>query len=237
MSYFTDINRSRTGYFSNINLIPSSTSQSNALSIELDGFPDYQSTSSIILSGGATPKEVIMKQFFYKSKNNDDISCGFSDWRKQLSPTYVSVPIEYIVDTVHKRYSSIEHCYQAQRFMATNPEYSKRFEIGGDFDVGESHEKGLLAKKSGSKTQVRKCKVVEDPEWTTKKVEIMRDIILIKLQSDTQLQIILEATKPYMLVHYERGKKAFWGATVKKGVLVGENNLGKLWMDIRDTNA
>jgi len=79
------------------------------------------------------------------------------------------------------------------------------------------------AKKLG-----RRCPMRED--WDDKKLEVVKSIVLRKFQQDKKLAGLLKSTGNAYLEETNVWNDKFWG--VCNGV--GENNLGKILMEVRD---
>ena len=98
------------------------------------------------------------KIFYSKSKDNDDINCGYKDWRKRLSNFWES-EIEYY----GKKYKSTENLYQSMKFNKFK-KYQQKFELNRQFGEVKS------AKKNGGKTACKNNNVTIDDNWDMKKV-------------------------------------------------------------------
>lgn len=80
------------------------------------------------------------------------------------------------------------------------------------------------AKQKGKQLKVRE-------DWTEVKLGIMRELLQLKFQ-DKELQGSLVATFPHELVEGNVWYDFYWGICNEKG----ENQLGKLLMEVRDSN-
>lgn len=108
-------------------------------------------------------------------------------------------------------YPSTEHAYQAMKCKRMED----RIYIGTLKRPGE-------AKKAGMEVELRE-------DWSDVRLEIMEDITRLKFR-DPELKAMLLATGDEELVEGNTWNDTFWG--VCKGV--GENNLGKIIMKIRE---
>ena len=71
------------------------------------------------------------------------------------------------------------------------------------------------------------------PDWQDVKVGFMEDVLRLKIEQHSALDIILDLTFDLEIVE-KSSKDDFWGAKPDgNGNLVGENVLGLLWMLIR----
>lgn len=125
---------------------------------------------------------------------------------KFLSNFY-TVDIEY----EGKLYKSSEHAYQAAK---TFNDYERDL-FCSNITAGE-------AKKLGRKISIR-------PDWDDVKTLVMYDILKIKF-SNPKLKNMLLMTNGFYLEEGNYWNDIFWG--VCNGI--GENNLGKILMKIRD---
>jgi len=121
-------------------------------------------------------------------------------------------------------YPSVEHAYQAAKW----PQHGRHLYQGNrtasrvaflDITAGEAKYLGKLAPK----LDVRK--------WNKNKVELMRSLVFQKFEKNDKLRNMLLATDGYILDERNSWKDTFWG-TNEQGE--GENNLGKILMNVRD---
>lgn len=110
-----------------------------------------------------------------------------------------------------KRFRTVEHAYQAMKF--SDP--SAREVVRNAKTPGE-------AKKLGKSAQL-------PPDWETKKVGIMRELVTKKFDNPFLRELLL-ATADAELVEGNWWGDRFWG--VCKGS--GQNWLGKILMEVRD---
>jgi predicted NAD-dependent protein-ADP-ribosyltransferase YbiA (DUF1768 family) len=67
---------------------------------------------------------------------------------------------------------------------------------------------------------------------------LMKDILLLKLDTHPGLKVLLKETEDATIIEdvtkRPHGSGMFWGAALQSdGTWLGENHLGKMWMDIR----
>ena len=109
-----------------------------------------------------------------------------------------------------------EHAYQASHFFETAPELVEQI-----FQANSAHEAYKLAKANTDRA----------PEnWDEKKVAIMEDIIRHKLEQNPYILHKLRQTGGLLIVE-DSPKDDFWGWGPEKD---GRNELGKIWMKLRD---
>lgn len=120
------------------------------------------------------------------------------------------------VDWRGLRWPTSEHAYQASHFFETAPELAEQI-----YSARSAHEAYKLAKANGDKA----------PEnWEEIKVGIMEDICRCKLQQNPYVREKLLLTLDYEIVE-DSPKDSFWGWGADRQ---GRNELGKIWMRLRD---
>ena len=67
-------------------------------------------------------------------------------------------------------------------------------------------------------------------DWDNIKVSIMEELLRAKIEQNPYVKKKLLETKDYTIVE-DSPKDSFWGWGKDRG---GQNNLGKLWMKLRD---
>lgn len=113
-------------------------------------------------------------------------------------------------------YASLEEAFQAASFM------------GSDDELVE------LVKKSHSAHETQKIAYAnidkQRKDWNTKCLEIMEELLRLKIEQNPYVLKKLLETKDYYIVE-DSPKDSFWGWGEDRN---GENNLGKLWMKLRE---
>jgi ribA/ribD-fused uncharacterized protein len=114
-------------------------------------------------------------------------------------------------------YPSVEHAYQASKTL-------KQW----DREPIRTNPDPVSAKKMGRQLQIR-------PDWEEVKLDIMRELLSLKFNYPHLSQRLLQ-TNPKYLKEGNTWHDNFWGScTCLKCNDVGENHLGKLLMDIRNS--
>lgn len=113
-------------------------------------------------------------------------------------------------------YCTVEHAYQAYRFLETAPELAK--EITESYSA---HEAQKIA--YANKDKQRK-------DWDEIKVDVMEKLLRLKLEQNPYVKRKLLQTKNYLICE-DSPKDSFWGIGPNRD---GRNELGKLWMKLRD---
>lgn len=111
-------------------------------------------------------------------------------------------------------YPSVEHAYQAAKFV----EPARRTAIRNALTPGE-------AKK------LARMWVTTTPDWDTKRVVVMDDLLRQKFKH-ANLRKLLLATGTQELQEGNTWNDRYWGVDLRTGT--GENTLGKLLMKIRE---
>ncbi len=88
----------------------------------------------------------------------------------------------------------------------------------------------MIAKKNKDKMIIEPCSELD--------LENMKMCLKIKLNQNIDLKAKLLATGDELIVEdctkRQHGSGLFWGAALKDGEWIGQNNLGRLWMEIRE---
>jgi|LGOV01.1.fsa_nt_gb ribA/ribD-fused uncharacterized protein len=113
-------------------------------------------------------------------------------------------------------YSTLEHAYQALKFIKTSEEVYNKI-----VNCYSSHEAQKIAFANKDKV---------DPEWEDVKLDIMKKLVMLKAEQNPYVVRKLLQTKDYMIVE-DSPKDGFWGIGQDRK---GQNNLGKIWMKVRE---
>jgi ribA/ribD-fused uncharacterized protein len=125
-----------------------------------------------------------------------------------------------------EEYSCSEIAYQASKFKKEDREF---------FKTCSAKDSIKYVEENIEKLQYR------EEEWIIKKVEVMRSLLVQKFDKDLNIELFekLQSTKGKYLEETNYWGDKFWGVhkTNAKEEGEGENNLGKLLMEIRDSNV
>ncbi len=113
-------------------------------------------------------------------------------------------------------FSSVEEAYQAASFM------------GSDEELVEKIKKSHSADEAQRISYANRDKRRED--WDDVKVSIMEELLRLKIEQNPYVKKKLLQTEDYMIVE-DSPKDDFWGWGPNRN---GQNNLGKLWMKLRE---
>ena len=189
----------------------------------------------------------------FRNYNKDELVINF--WSNGKFPFHelsnfalISHGIEY--DKII--YPSIEHAFQAQKFLLSQ---RHRFSIEGDLGVWnglklvykpEEYEKkykywskknniGIIAKISTNEKISKKLGLIRNPNFQSTDslwFEILRKKYSIKYFDD-----LLKSTGDIYLLEFDRFacKNSFWGGLISNNTLYGNNQMGKYLMEMRNT--
>ena len=118
-------------------------------------------------------------------------------------------------------------------------EYGKKFEIGGEYGNFD----GMKMKSKGGKKGLL-LNIEELKYWNIMNEEIQMKICKYKYENDERIKEVLNGSKGRILIHpalrvsLENVKKRKWEGrdVIDEGKIVvyGSNNLGYIWMKLRD---
>ena len=113
-------------------------------------------------------------------------------------------------------FASVEEAYQAASFM------------GSDEELVEKIKKSHSADEAQRIAYANRDKRRED--WDDVKISIMEELLRLKIEQNPYVKKKLLQTEDYMIVE-DSPKDDFWGWGSNRN---GQNNLGKLWMKLRE---
>lgn len=128
-------------------------------------------------------------------------------------------PAEFTLDG--KRWTSVEHYYQASKFKKENPDFYAAFSLNGQEAAAKVIDDPLiikdlplnpgLAKSMGGKTgkfkgkQLRPKTIIMDKDFNSRKDEEMEKAMYAKFSQHPELRDMLLLTKKAKLQHFSRG--------------------------------
>ena len=113
-------------------------------------------------------------------------------------------------------YSTVEHAYQSAKFLPTAPGIAKEIE-----NCYSAHDAQKIA--YANKDKQRK-------DWDEVKLSVMEKLIRLKLEQNPYVKKKLLETGDLKICE-DSPKDSFWGIGPNRD---GRNELGKLWMKLRD---
>lgn len=131
---------------------------------------------------------------------------GFKDEFRFLSNFYFST-----INWRGKRWLTSEHAYQAAKTS-----------------VEQEQEEIRLARNPAQAKRLGKAVTMRE-DWNEIRVDVMREIVREKFSQNEQLKRMLLATEDLYIEETNYWGDTFWGVCKGKG----ENNLGKILMEIR----
>ncbi len=133
-----------------------------------------------------------------------------SDW--YVFDNFASFQIEWR----GKLYPTSEHAYQAAHFFTSSPELSEQIRL-----CRSARAAADLANQNSSK---------DDKDWPQKKLAVMEEIVRAKLAQHSYIRQKLIETGDSMIVE-TNDNDGFWGWGKDHK---GRNELGKIWMKLRE---
>jgi ribA/ribD-fused uncharacterized protein len=115
-----------------------------------------------------------------------------------------------------KLYSTSEHAYQAAHFFKTNADLVEQVR-----ECRSPKEAQDLANANSDQ---------DDPDWKEKKLSVMEEIVRCKLEQHPYIRDMLLSTGNKTIVEIN-DKDEFWGWGKSHEA---QNQLGKIWMKLRD---
>jgi len=114
-----------------------------------------------------------------------------------------------------KKYPTSEHAYQSSKFVNTAPELAEKIR-----NAKSAHEAFKLAEENSDK---------KPKGWDDIKLAVMKEILTCKVNQHEYVKKKLLQSGDREIVE-DSWRDSYWGWGEDKQ---GENNLGKLWMEVR----
>ena len=147
-----------------------------------------------------------------------DTACVFRFSRDEWGIFSNFFPSIQAIDAGGHTFKTSEHLYQAAKFR-------------GSPDV-QARIAGAPSAKDAA-TMGRDTANAPDADWNGRRMNAMRWVIRMKREANTELvDAALRKTGDRSIVEFSR-HDAFWGAQPQGNSLVGQNILGRLWMELR----
>jgi len=116
----------------------------------------------------------------------------------------------------NKFYPTVEHAYQASKFVKTSPKIAKQ--ILKAFSPHDAKNIAIINKDK------------QDPKFDEYKIDLMEKLLRLKLEQNPYVKEKLLQTKNYLICE-DSPEDSFWGIGKNRD---GKNTLGQLWMKLRD---
>jgi len=122
----------------------------------------------------------------------------------------------FAVDWQGRHWPTSEHAYQAAHFIRTNKKLYEKI-----YHCNSAHEAYKIAKANADKAP---------KNWYSIKPKIMKEIVRLKMGQNPYIKKKLLQTGNLLIVE-DSPKDDFWGWGKNRD---GRNELGKIWMKLRD---
>jgi ribA/ribD-fused uncharacterized protein len=138
-----------------------------------------------------------------------------------------------------KKYKTGEHAFHACKFQCVADLEGTSSERKGELldhkEVVMAAKGPMEAKKCGGRCELS---VPEIEAWSKAASPVQKQICEYKLERYSMIRrVLLMSDKKYLLHQEDRGRKPVWGGRMNQQTneLVGENKLGLIWMELRDS--
>ena len=154
-----------------------------------------------------------MIKLFDKEMNEIKIEREMYQWKLQPLDNFSAFGL--IMDGEY--FQTSEHAFQYLKFVNTNIEIANR--IKESFSPNEARQ---IAQKN---------KEYKESNWSQIKYEKMKKVLRLKTEQNPYVKKVLLDTKDYVIAENCIDEDTDWGLDNNNQ---GNNNLGKIWMEIRD---
>ena len=174
------------------------------------------------------------EEIFFYSKSKEDPYRPFphipTNWKRVLSNFY---PSRIIVRG--NGFPTAEHAFHGMKILLASSGPTE-----AALHALLECDSAADAKKFGGRASFKAWKIQLDlPKWAQLRVQIQREITMARVRSDPLFVSVLRWTSARHLRHFERGSAKcppFWGQLrTVTGEYIGQNVLGRLLMEARDT--
>ena len=148
-------------------------------------------------------------------KNMNEIQFDITDYQLSLLPLDNFSAFGLVMDNEY--FQTSEHAFQYLKFADSNYEIAQKIKNSYSPNVARkiAHEnKKYIA-----------------ANWSNVKYNNMEKVLRLKVEQNSVVKKKLLATKDYIIAEYCTDEDVEWGLDNNNH---GENNLGKIWMKIRD---
>ena len=148
-------------------------------------------------------------------KNMNEIKFTITEYQLNLLPLDNFSSFGLVMDNLY--FQTSEHAFQYLKFVDTNIEIAQK--IKNAFSPNDARR---IAHEN------KRYKV---DNWTSFKYKNMEKVLRLKVMQNPIVMKKLLDTKDYIIAEYCTDEDTDWGLNSDN---LGENNLGKIWMKIRD---
>lgn len=145
----------------------------------------------------------------------NEIKLNITDYQLSLLPLDNFSAFGLIMDNEY--FQTSEHAFQYLKFVNTNKDLAKK--------IKDAYSPNA-ARKIAQENKKYKTK-----DWTKVKYFNMEKVLRLKVSQNPIVMKKLLATENYIIAEYCTDEDTEWGLDNNNS---GENNLGKIWMKIRD---
>ena len=147
-----------------------------------------------------------------------DAACVFRFSRDEWGVFSNFYPSILAIDAAGHTFKTSEHLYQAAKFRGS-PTVQARIA-----SASSARDAATMGRDTANKP---------DADWNARRIDAMRWVIRMKREANPELvNAALQKTGDRPIVEYSR-HDSFWGAQRQGDSLVGQNVLGRLWMELR----
>lgn len=139
------------------------------------------------------------------------------------------------ITSFHGQYAFLSNFYPSAIFIdgVDYPTVEHAFQAMKTLDNAERNRLALLPTPGQAKRAGRSVELRQD--WELIKINVMHQCLLSKFAQPC-FRDLLVATAPAQLIEGNTWGDKYWGCVYIRGAWDGQNNLGKLLMEIRDEN-
>lgn len=148
-------------------------------------------------------------------KNMNEIQFDITDYQLNLLPLDNFSAFGLVMDNEY--FQTSEHAFQYLKFVDSNYEIAQK--IKNSYSPNEARK---IAHEN------KKYKITN---WSDVKYKNMEKVLRLKVEQNSVVMKKLLATKDYIIAEYCTDEDTEWGLDNNNH---GENNLGKIWMKIRE---
>lgn len=148
-------------------------------------------------------------------KNMDEIKFDITNYQLSLLPLDNFSAFGLIMDNNY--FQTSEHAFQYLKFIDSNYELAQKIK----YSYSPNEARRIAHENSKFK----------NTDWPNVKYRNMYKVLKLKAEQNPVVKKKLLATKDYIIAEYCTDEDTDWGLDNNN---YGENNLGKIWMKIRD---
>ena len=138
-------------------------------------------------------------------------------------------------------FNTIEHAFQSYKYFLARHSFYREFSVEGSIGKWSAQKIKVYGTKGFMK---KKAAFFDEKKWNCIRVELMKELLLIRYNMDEGFRNTLDRVKKkkVVLFHFERTSRSFWGGHWKRDELnrnsktfIGKNMLGKLLMNTKNS--